>query len=124
MIGAVNFLQVPNNGQRGPELQRWARLRVNAPVALRRGAWYPVLSAGVEEAVLEVHGASTILSRDLVEIVHERPQMWSVVPPEWGGPYLVCPDCAERVRDAATAERFPCPHCGASFAVALERNIA
>ena len=82
---------------------------MNALVSLRRGAWYPVLSAGVEEAVLEVHGASTILARDLVEIVHERPQMWSVVPPEWGGPYLVCPDCAERVRDAATAGPFSLP---------------
>ena len=120
----MNFLQVPDNGQRGPGLHRWARLRVNALVSLRRGAWYPVLSVGVEEVVVEVHGASTILARDLVEIVYERPQMWSVVPPEWGGPYLVCPECAERVHQAAITDRFSCPNCGTSFAVALEQNIA
>lgn len=118
----MNFLQ-PENGNRSPGLYRWARLRVNIPISLRRGAWYTVLSAGAEEAVLEVRGVPTILDREAVEIVHARPQTWSMVPAEWGGPYLVCPDCAERVRNVAATGRLICPHCHSSYAIALEREI-
>jgi hypothetical protein len=120
----MNYLQPSEGGRRGPGLQRWARLRVDVRTTLRRGGWYPVLSAGAEEAVLEVRGAPAIIARDVVEIVHARPQTWSIVPAEWGGPYLVCPDCAERVRNVAVTGRFTCPHCHGAFAISLEREIA
>jgi hypothetical protein len=120
----MNFLEPPSDRDRGPKLGRWARLRADVATPLRRGGWYPVLSAGAEEAVLEVRGAPTIIARDVVEIVHARPETWSFVPPEWGGPYLVCPDCAERVRKVTMTERFVCPHCHGEFAVILEREIA
>jgi hypothetical protein len=119
----MDYLQ-PEDRKRSSELTRWARLRVNIPTPLRRGGWYPVLSVGTEEAVLEVRGAPTILARDAVEIVHSRPETWSVVPAEWGGPYYVCPDCAERVHDVSVTGRFICPGCHGSFAVRLEREIA
>jgi hypothetical protein len=120
----MNYLQPSEGGRRGPGLQRWARQRMDAPTTLRRGVWYPVLSAGVEEAVLEVRGAPTIVGRDVVEIVHSRPQTWSFVPAKWGGPYLVCPGCAERVRNVSATGRLSCPHCHSAFAIIMEREIA
>jgi hypothetical protein len=119
----MNVLK-PENGSHSPEIHRWARLRANIPTSLRRGAWYPVLSAGAEEAVVEVRGVLTILARDLVEIVPTRPTTWSLVPAEWGGPYFVCPDCAERVRNIAVTESLICPHCHASYAISSEREGA
>jgi hypothetical protein len=120
----VNFLHASADSKPAPVLHRWARLRTNTSSTLRRGAWYQVLSAGAEEAVLQVRGSPMILARDAVEIVHGRPETWSVVPAELGGPYLVCPDCAERVRSSAVSGRFSCPRCRGSFAVKLEREIA
>jgi hypothetical protein len=119
----MNYLRPPENGKRSPGL-RWARVRVDIPTTLRRGGWYPVLSAGAEEAVLEVRGASTILARDAVEIVHTRPQTWSAVTARWGGSYLVCPECAERVRNVQVAGHLICLHCHSSFAVSVEQVIA
>jgi hypothetical protein len=120
----VNFLQLPEDCQRSPEIHRWARLRVDIATTLRRGGWYPVLSVGEEEAVLQVRGSTCIVARDVIEIRHTRPETWSVVPAEWGGPYIVCPDCAERVRSTAVSGRFACPRCHGSFAITLERDIA
>ena len=120
----MNYLK-PEDGNRGPEVHRWARLRMNIPTSLlRRGAWYPVLSAGAEEAVLEVRGTLTVIAREFVEVVPARPEMWSLVPAAWGGPYLVCPDCAERVRNVAVTGTFSCPHCHGSYAVSSERQSA
>lgn len=120
----MNYLPPPDESRNRPGLGRWARLRMRVPTPLRRGAWYPVLSAGREEVVLDVHGVSTILASDLVEIVHERPQTWSVVPPELGGPYLVCPECADRVRNFAANDRSRCSRCGGWFAISLDGSIA
>ena len=120
----MNFLQ-PEDGKRGPSLRRWARLRVDVPATtLRRGGCYPVLSAGTEEAVLEVRGAPVIFRRDVVEIVNARPNAWSLVPANWGGPYFVCPDCAERVHAGAVTGHYRCPRCRGSFAVGAEHDIA
>lgn len=118
----MNFLHAPEDRQ--PGLRRWARLRADIPSTLRRGSWYPVLSVGAEETVLEVRGAPTILARDAVEIIQTPPNTWTLVDAKTGGPYLVCPACAERVRSAAARGRFACPRCHGSFAVALERDIA
>ena len=119
----MNYLQ-PEERTRTPGLNRWARLRADIPTTLRRGGWYQVLSAGPEEAVLEVRGAPVVFARDVVEIVHARPQAWSLVPANWGGPYLVCPDCAERVHAGAVTGQYRCPRCRGSFAVGAEHDIA
>ena len=64
----MNFLQ-PEEGSRGPSLSRWARLRLDVSPALRHGQWYPVLSVGTEEVVLEAGGAPTVVARAAVELV-------------------------------------------------------
>jgi hypothetical protein len=106
-----------SEGQPSPDVPRWARLCVDIRTTLRRGEWYPALSAGDEEVVLEVRGSTLIVPRDAVEIRQTRPEAWSVVPAEWGGPYLVCPDCGERVRSATVTGHFVCPRCHGSFAI-------
>src|SRR5689334_4773228 len=103
------FPKLSKESPRAPELRRWARLCVHVRTPLRRGGWYRVLSTGREEVVLEVRGSTVILSRDVVEIVDNRPQVWSFVPAEWGGPYLVCPNCGERTRNGVTTGRMTCP---------------
>jgi hypothetical protein len=82
------------------------------------------VSSGIEEVVLEVRGSPTIFARDAIEIVHTRPQTWSAVTARWGGPYLVCPECAERVRNVQVTGHLICLHCHGSFAVDAERDIA
>lgn len=96
---------------------RWARLAVDIRTPLRRGGWYRVLSAGPEEAVLAVRGTSVIVPRPAVEILSSFPRLWSVVPREWGGPYLVCPDCATRLRVPVRSELRVCPGCRGVFPV-------
>ncbi len=105
----------------GPE--RWARVEVNAPYGLRRGAWYPVLSIGPEEVVLVARHRPVIVARShVVDIVANQPNTWSVVAQESGTPYAVCPSCAERVTLAAVAERMRCVRCKGWFEV--ERDPA
>jgi hypothetical protein len=63
-------------GQRegsSPAGERWARLVVDVPGPLRRGAWYPVLSAGPEEAVVLVRNHPVVLPRPSLEIVNSPP---------------------------------------------------
>jgi hypothetical protein len=86
---------------------------------LRRGAWYPVLSAAADEAVLEVRKRAVIVARDQLEIVDVRPSRWSVVPRQWmlGGPYAVCPKCAERVALTRSREPARCGRCNGMFAI-------
>ena len=67
----------------GPE--RCARVEVNAPYGLRRGAWYPVLSVGPEELVLVVRHRPVVVARSYVaDIRREPPNTWSVVAQESG----------------------------------------
>ncbi len=103
---------------------RWGRLSVDLRTALRRGAWYRVLSAGPEEAVLEVRGVPTILPREALEIVARVPRVWSVVHQEWGGPYLVCPICASRIRTTQIDGVVVCPDCSAALPVESEAPAA
>jgi len=105
----------------GPE--RWARVDVSAPYGLRRGAWYPVLSVGPEEVVLVARQRPVIVARSyVVDIVGTQPNRWSVVARESRPPCAVCPNCAERVTLAQTAERMRCVRCQGWFEV--ERDLA
>ena len=96
---------------------QWARLAGGVLHPLRAGAWYPVLSVDHDEVVLAIHQKSVAVPRGRVEIVDERPDVWTLVTREWGAPYLVCPNCAERVPLGAPAERLSCPRCDSWFRV-------
>jgi len=60
-----------------------------------------------------------IFPRSQLEIVDVRPSRWSVVPREWmlGGPYAVCPNCAERVALSRTPEPVRCARCNGVFTI-------
>ncbi|HUL49870.1 MAG TPA: response regulator [Gemmatimonadales bacterium] len=96
---------------------QWARLAGGVLHPLRSGAWYPVLSVNRDEIVIAVHQKSIGVPRARLELVDARPERWTLVTREWGAPYLVCPNCAERVPFAAPAERMGCPRCDGWFAV-------
>src|SRR2546422_7444378 len=63
----------------------WARLWFAAKrddegeAPLRNGAWYPILSSGVNRAVLEVSGQRVAVPQDLVEVRDKRPDRFTVV---------------------------------------------
>jgi len=107
------------NGAEGLPTQRWARLKDAGRSPLRRGAWYLVLSVGGDEAVLNVRKKGVIVPRNQLEIVDTRPSRWSVVRREWmlGGPYAVCPSCAERVAVSRSPEPVRCVRCNGVFAI-------
>ena len=90
-------------------------MAVNLRTSLRRGAWYAVHSAGPEEVVLEVRGKSTIVPRGWVDVADEKPRAWTLVPADWGGPYIVCPNCAKRVWIREPIHALQCDACHAGF---------
>ena len=104
----------------GGAFERWARVNADLQSPLRRGAWYPVLSLGSVEVVVEVNHRPVIVPRSNVEIILHRPEMWSVVKSESGGAYGVCPTCTERVPLEAHEGDVPCPHCKGVFPVELD----
>jgi len=101
---------------------RWARLLDDVRrCQLRRGAWYPVLSLGADEAVLVVRHQSMIVPPAYLEIVRTRPSRWTVVPRER---YAVCPNCAERVALGTRPERMRCGRCSEAFEFELEHEYS
>jgi hypothetical protein len=108
---------VPDAVTEGPSPPRWARICVNVRSPLRRGAWYPVISVGSEEVVLEVRQRPVSVPRPFLDVAATPPSRWGVVPREWGGPYLVCPRCADRVRVGRPVTKMYCSRCHASFEV-------
>jgi hypothetical protein len=92
---------------------RWARLREDVRrCRLRRGAWYPVVSLGTDEAVVVLRHESVIVPVTYLEIVTTRPSKWTVVP---GERYAVCPNCAQRVALGTAPERMRCVGCTGTF---------
>src|SRR5256885_6381484 len=92
---------------------RWARLRDDMRrCRLRRGAWYPVLSLGADEAVVVVRHESVILPQVYLDIVTTRPDKWTVISAER---YAVCPNCAQRVALGTPPERMRCARCSCGF---------
>ncbi len=83
---------------------------------LRNGAWYPVLSSGVNRAVLEVSGQRVAVPQDMLEVRDKRPDRFTVVYRTYDDPnpargtradagrrYGVCPKCSA----AASSRRAP-----------------
>ena len=93
---------------------------------LRNGAWYPVLSSGVNRAVLEVSGQRVAVPQDMLEVRDKRPDRFTVVYRTYDDPnpargtradagrrYGVCPKCATRVpfRSGIIPSRATCHNC-------------
>src|SRR5437762_13716611 len=79
---------------------QWARLRSDASVPLRRGAWYRVLRVTASDAVLDVnkrvvnvpHAALHMTGRALgVWAIDPRPRNARQLTPSLGARYGVCP---------------------------------
>ena len=114
------------------ELQlAWARLRVEADVGLRRGAWYRVTRFTPSEVFLDVQRFPIAVPRLFLEVVLGRPLRWSVVPrprdptklpPALGAPYAVCPVCRTRTSLDGRPGKMPCPKCQGMFAVAWDER--
>jgi hypothetical protein len=93
-------------------------LGADASCPFRRGAWYPVLSVGQDEAVIEVRRKPVIVARSSLDVVAARPSVtWALIPREFGGPYLVCPKCAERVWWRRCLAEVRCSRCDGVFRV-------
>lgn len=84
---------------------QWARLRAEASVPLRRGAWYRVVELTPTDAVVDVHRRKVSVPRGVLQITHQPPTVWAIVPrpghsgelpPAWGDRYAVCPSCRAR----------------------------
>lgn len=107
---------------------RWARLRDDIDVKLRRGAWYRVLDEGDLEAVIEVGGRPRSVLKAMIEIVTRPHPRWTVVRAPRGGraslgdPYGVCPSCGERAKLTRRLKRLPCPSCKWEFEIAWDEG--
>ena len=110
----------------------WARLKIEGPFPLRRGAWYWVSEATEIVMALDVHGQTIVLPTAVLDVVHRQPDRWTVVPrpenatllppPSWGDHYGVCPSCAHRAPLFGAPAKVGCRHCGLSFAVAWDEG--
>ena len=107
---------------------RWARLRDDVDVKLRRGAWYRVLDESELDAVIEVNDRPRSVLKAMLEIVERPHPRWTVVRPPKGAsaapgdPYGVCPSCGERAKLPRRARRLSCPSCKWEFEVAWDEG--
>jgi hypothetical protein len=106
---------------------QWARLKVNAPSPLRRGAWYRIIKLTSMEATLHVKGKSIRLARGQLELASEPKLQWTVVPAprsaprfptSWGERYAVCPSCRDRAQLLDHPSSMRCQRCNGLFDVA------
>ena len=106
--------QRPEGSEAAPDRARHVGFVVQDKEALRRA-----LQQGGED----VNASGSLRVRDpsgnQLEIVDTRPSRWSVVRREWmlGGPYAVCPSCAERVAVSRSPEPVRCVRCNGVFAI-------
>ena len=109
---------------------QWARLKVEAPYPLRRGAWYRVTTRSPRDVVLDVHDNSVTVPLAVLQVVAGRPpRRWSVVrrpadavrlPESWGDHYGVCPSCQHRAPLYGSPQSLRCPRCSDLFVVAWD----
>jgi len=82
-----------------------------------------VLSLGQDEVVIEVRRKPVIVPRSCLDLVAARPSTtWALIPRERGGPYLVCPNCADRVWWRCVLTEMRCLRCDGLFRVDSERT--
>lgn len=107
-----------------PPQRRWARLKGDAQVGLRRGAWYRVLELAAQEVVVDAAGKRVRVSRRLLQLAGRPDPAWTVVNAprsartSTGSQYAVCPSCKERAPLPAQAmSELRCPRCNNIFAI-------
>ena len=105
-------------------LSQWARIRDEVRCRLRRGSWYPVLSAGSQAVVIDVRGMPLSVHQSYVELTFARPTRWSIVarspdavmmPESWGAWYAVCPACGAREPVRQVDGTMACTRCDQGF---------
>ncbi len=105
---------------------QWARLRSDASVPLRRGAWYRVLRVTQSDAVLEVNRRVVNVPRAALQVTGRAPGVWAIVPRpgnarqlplSWGARYGVCPQCHGRAPLPKGPLNMRCGKCGGVFDV-------
>jgi hypothetical protein len=109
---------------------RWARLRVDLNVRLRRGAWYPIEDVGPLEALISVNRSTLPVPCAFLQIVENPPRRWTVVarpdnavriPDDWKR-YAVCPRCQTRAQLVRRVPSIQCPRCRGTFDVDWGEN--
>jgi len=112
---------------------RWARLQIEFPCPLRRGAWYRVLSASPLDVVVDVNRKQVRVPRRNLELSEQPASRWTVietgsasvrVPKAMSVRYAVCPGCRERVPLGDQTTNLRCPKCNGLFDVAWPRGRA
>lgn len=110
---------------------QWARLQVNAPLPLRRGAWYRIVKLTSIEATLNVTGKPFRVPRGQLQLAAEPILRWTVVPAprgaprfpsSWGQQYAVCPSCRERAQLPDQPTSMRCHRCNGLFDVAWDEH--
>ena len=105
---------------------QWARLRAEASVPLRRGAWYRVLKTTPTDAVLDVHQRAINVPMAVLQVAPRPPTAWAVVPrppnalrlpSSWGPRYGVCPKCNARAPLPKGPVAMRCGSCNGVFDV-------
>ncbi len=105
---------------------QWARLRDEASVPLRRGAWYRVRRRTESQAVLEVRSNAVGVPVGVLQFTDRAPSRWAVVPARpdprrpawtWAQRYAVCPRCCARAALGREPVPMRCIACGGEFGV-------
>lgn len=105
---------------------QWARLRAEASVPLRRGAWYRVVRVTPTDAVLDVHQRIVNVPLAVLQLASRPPTVWAIVPrpgnaarlpSSWGPRYAVCPNCHARAPLARGPVAMRCTSCNGVFDV-------
>jgi len=111
--------------------QEWARLKVEGPYPLRRGAWYRVTEFFADAVVVDVNRKPVTLPLSLLDLRGELPGRWTIVPrptnavrlPErWGKRYGVCPSCKSRALLRGSPQTMACPRCRGVFPVGWDEQ--
>ena len=105
--------------------RQFARLRGEANVPLRRGAWYGVVRVTPTEAVLDVHKSMVNVPLALLQVAFRPTTAWSIVPrppncrapTSWGPRYAVCPNCQARSPLSKGPVSMKCGACHGVFEV-------
>jgi hypothetical protein len=106
---------------------KWARLRADLNLRLRRGAWYRITRLDNLRAIVEVRGRPFEIPSAFLQVIDTPPRQWSVVPrprdavrvpPQWGDRYAVCPSCNARQPLNGRPRRMACQRCCGEFNVA------
>ncbi len=104
----------------------WARVKPAGAHIMRLGAWYQIVDERKPSLiVLDIAGRNVPVRRDLVELIREPPQRFSVVhrsvddrnpargtPDDVGATYAVCPSSGTRVPLNRHPVHLECPSCG------------